>query len=149
MILNELICAVSILNSAWRIGIRYRSGECTRVSTKLPRRSRNVRERGRALGHDILWSDRRVLVGFSCSGIPPEFAACLICDDFSRVCHFFPCVAVVSSLKALHTSLEISSSFFLATVSLLNFNARRQEEGEGRGKRRKWSSDFFGNLGLY
>jgi len=41
MILNELIFAISILNSAWRIGIRYRAGECTRVSTKLPRCSRN------------------------------------------------------------------------------------------------------------
>lgn len=45
MILNELIFAISILNSAWRIGIRYRAGECTRVSTKLPRCSRNGCER--------------------------------------------------------------------------------------------------------
>lgn len=41
MILNKLIFAISILNPAWRIGIRYRAGECARISTKLRRYSRN------------------------------------------------------------------------------------------------------------
>lgn len=60
MILNELIFAVSILNSAWRIGIRYRSGECARLSTKLPRHSRNGhgREGPRA---------RYIVVGSTCA----------------------------------------------------------------------------------
>lgn len=68
------ISAVSILNSprrSWRIGIHYGPRESTQVSTKLPRRSRNSRKARVSLGHDadgILWSDRRVLVGFSMFG---------------------------------------------------------------------------------
>lgn len=45
MILNKLIFAISILNPAWCIGIRYRAGECARISTKLRRYSRNGRGR--------------------------------------------------------------------------------------------------------
>lgn len=47
------------------------SGEREPVSTKLSRHSWNEREREVfSRTHDIMWPDRRELVGFSCSGIP-------------------------------------------------------------------------------
>lgn len=84
----------------------------------------------RALGHDILWSDRRVLVGFPCSGIPTEFIACLICDDFSRACHFFH-APLRFSLQKLYILPSKFGHFLCTRRSLLNFNTMNSK--------REWS----------
>lgn len=135
MILNELISAVSILNSAWRIGIRYRSGECARVSTKLPRRSRNGRGREGP-------RTRYIVVGSTCARWISMFRNSAGIRSLSHLRRFQPsmllfstrrCGFLCKSFTFLPRNLVI---FTRRGPPLLNFNMEN-------GKRENRVSHFY------